>query len=580
MTTGASWPWNLSTVPTRAPSGSAALISRDLGVVRRHDQHVRRPDRRLRPLVVPPRRALHRVPQPRDDVGLLLALVRARPLVSHRQHPQPAARQRPLPQHRHPLAAVADRSRPSYASSDTNAVRSGASGTTGRGRRRGRPGSSGARRAGAPAPRRPDSPGCTAWRRLRQLLRVAQQHHRPRAPRHRHRVRQRELPRLVDHQHVDGLGHVRAGPEPRRPADQVHVAVHQRPRDEAVVRRPRHVVRTAVLALVALLQRRPPDRLQQVADDRVGGRRDADLLARRPAAPGSARPPRSSCRSPAGPGWPAPRRPAPGRAARSRRSSTRPRAAAFPRERAARPAPAPGSRGRPARPRRSPRSPRAGSWCSAARPARARAAAAARPPSSSAPAARPWRRARRPSPAFFAVSTSSASSPADTFVSCTGNEYSYRWLRFSGPRYRLEGQPAQRRAVLAQLLAVQVLQPEDLPPGRRSSRRCQPTRSPSSSCPASCSRSASSCSAACASVTFGSGLGGHPRRPRQRPVQRLQLGALLLQPVVQLAGGVDVVLVVRLDRGQLRRRRRRPATARTSSTLPSALATSPPCDRP
>jgi hypothetical protein len=49
------------------------------------------------------------------------------------------------------------------------------------------------------------------------------------------------------------------------------------------------------------------------------------------------------------------------------------------------------------------------------------------------------------------------------------------------------------------------------------------------------------------------GRRGGQRRPRQRPVQRLQLGALLFQPVVQLAGRVDVLLVVRLDRGQLRR---------------------------
>ena len=46
MLIGASWPWNLSTVPTRArPAGSSALDRADLGVVRRDDQDVVPADR-------------------------------------------------------------------------------------------------------------------------------------------------------------------------------------------------------------------------------------------------------------------------------------------------------------------------------------------------------------------------------------------------------------------------------------------------------------------------------------------------------------------------------------------------------
>ena len=41
MLIGASWPWNLSTVPTRASGGQQPLDRADLGVVRRDDQDVR-----------------------------------------------------------------------------------------------------------------------------------------------------------------------------------------------------------------------------------------------------------------------------------------------------------------------------------------------------------------------------------------------------------------------------------------------------------------------------------------------------------------------------------------------------------
>ena len=37
-------------------------------------------------------------------------------------------------------------------------------------------------------------------------------------------------------------------------------------------------------------------------------------------------------------------------------------------------------------------------------------------------------------PVFFELSTSSASSPTASFVSCTGNDYSYSRLFFSAPR--------------------------------------------------------------------------------------------------------------------------------------------------
>ena len=40
MTTGASWPWNLSTVPTRTPGIPALGQAADLGVVGRDDEDV------------------------------------------------------------------------------------------------------------------------------------------------------------------------------------------------------------------------------------------------------------------------------------------------------------------------------------------------------------------------------------------------------------------------------------------------------------------------------------------------------------------------------------------------------------
>ena len=56
MLIGASWPWNLSTVPTRASGGQESLDRADLGVVRRDDEDVVPADRPLMPASVDPRR--------------------------------------------------------------------------------------------------------------------------------------------------------------------------------------------------------------------------------------------------------------------------------------------------------------------------------------------------------------------------------------------------------------------------------------------------------------------------------------------------------------------------------------------
>ena len=151
-------------------------------------------------------------------------------------------------------------------------------------------------------------------------------------------------------------------------------------------------------------------------------------------------------------------------------------------------------------------------------------------------------------PTFFAVSTSSAS-PVESFVSCTGNEYSYSRLFFSGPASTGSDSPpsAVRRARSAPRGPARRKTSHH---AGRSSRRCQPTRSPSSWWPASCRRAPAPAPRPRLGDLRVGRLLGHRRRPR--PVQRLQLGALLLQPVVQLAGRVDVLLVVGLDRGQLR----------------------------
>ena len=79
MLIGASWPWNLSTVPTRASGGSAPADRADLGVVRRDDRG-RPPSRRgvrtpcsVGPASRRPRRASR--DEPRDGVGLVRRLV-------------------------------------------------------------------------------------------------------------------------------------------------------------------------------------------------------------------------------------------------------------------------------------------------------------------------------------------------------------------------------------------------------------------------------------------------------------------------------------------------------------------------
>ena len=81
--------------------------------------------------------------------------------------------------------------------------------------------------------------GMAALRRLRQLLRIAEQHELRRRAAHREHVGQRLLPRLVDEQHVDRVRHPLARPQPRGAGDHVEllVALPRRPSPSRCTRR-------------------------------------------------------------------------------------------------------------------------------------------------------------------------------------------------------------------------------------------------------------------------------------------------------------------------------------------------------
>ena len=127
-----------------------------------------------------------------------------------------------------------------------------------------------------------------APRRLRQLVRIAEQHDAVRARRDRERVRKRELTGLVDEEDVDGLLHVRTREEPGRSTDHVDV----------LTQRAGHVLRfvplrpqvARALVLVGLLTNAHvdatsfgslPDLVEEVPDDGMALRDHANLLALR-----------------------------------------------------------------------------------------------------------------------------------------------------------------------------------------------------------------------------------------------------------------------------------------------------------
>ena len=106
-----------------------------------------------------------------------------------------------------------------------------------------------------------------ALRHLRELVRVAEENEVPRGRADRDRIRQRELPGLVDEERVHVPGQLLAREQPRRSGDQVQVRVEH------------GVVRARVLDHAALELGVGAGRLLQTADlDALLGRGGLDLL--------------------------------------------------------------------------------------------------------------------------------------------------------------------------------------------------------------------------------------------------------------------------------------------------------------
>ena len=136
--------------------------------------------------------------------------------------------------------------------------------------------------------RRPGAVGVLALHRLRELLRITQQHQALRCVRDREHVGQRQLPGLVDDQDVDGLGESRAGEQPGRAGDDVDRCRRARPRRPSAIRctgcPARRTARARLPSARCRGRRRsrPPrldDRAEQVADDLVAEPGDADPLS-------------------------------------------------------------------------------------------------------------------------------------------------------------------------------------------------------------------------------------------------------------------------------------------------------------
>ncbi len=218
MTTGASWPWNLSTVPTRAPDRGAPE-QRHLGVVGGDDQDRSRPSGCCLPLpfVQAAPGAVRRSTMPADRLDLLRTsrsgCRRGRPARTRaRRRRRARCRCELLPLELRPRAqpAVVEHLRGELRRSPGAGARSRA----GRGR--------GRRRCVSLLPedvlerRDPAALRVAPLLRLLELLRVAEQHERPAGLGDGQRVGERHLPGLVDEEDVDALEHLLARPEPGR----------------------------------------------------------------------------------------------------------------------------------------------------------------------------------------------------------------------------------------------------------------------------------------------------------------------------------------------------------------------------
>ena len=226
MLIGASWPWNLSTVPTRASVGEQAPDRPDLGVVGRHDEDVRPADRALSAVLVDPdRTALDELTRDlRNRLGLdgrfVLGTMRrhleqARPGTVEHRHvgPKPLDLETRL---RLEPVVVEDLGR------ERAEVRVEAPGgleeepLAGRHRRVGSEHVAKGRPIGAGRMRSAE--------RLIELLRVAQEDDARRRLRHCQDVGERDLARLVDEQHVNRARHLWRRPEPGRARREVGLA--------------------------------------------------------------------------------------------------------------------------------------------------------------------------------------------------------------------------------------------------------------------------------------------------------------------------------------------------------------------
>ncbi len=116
-------------------------------------------------------------------------------------------------------------------------------------------------------------------RRLGQLLRISQQDQPTRAAGNGNGVRERELTRLIDYEHIHLRGELLARPQPGRAANEAMGAALNRLQYLRIRTGSIDSRSSAMIVLIALLQRRPADCRQQIANDRMGLRRDADRQA-------------------------------------------------------------------------------------------------------------------------------------------------------------------------------------------------------------------------------------------------------------------------------------------------------------
>ena len=124
-----------------------------------------------------------------------------------------------------------------------------------------------------------------ALRDLRELVRVAEEDEVPRRGADGDRVRERELPALVDEERVHVLVELLAREEPGRPREQLELGVEHRlvrvgAVDEAVLVVPLPAPLLPAAELVAGLERRLLEVVEELVDRLVAERRHADAPAR------------------------------------------------------------------------------------------------------------------------------------------------------------------------------------------------------------------------------------------------------------------------------------------------------------